>query len=106
MKNNEEATRAALLHDFYINEDLTGNGAQRLGRHPQVALENSLKHYDLNDARSAADYEYDQSLKRLRILLAADDYIFNKYSNQELDKMIKIYPNRQETIYYQNLREQ
>ena len=64
------------------------------------------KHYDLNDARSAADYEYDQSLKRLRILLAADDYIFNKYSNQELDKMIKIYPNRQETIYYQNLREQ
>jgi predicted nucleic acid-binding Zn-ribbon protein len=64
------------------------------------------KHYDLNDARSAADYEYDQSLKRLRILLAADDYIFNKYSNQELDKMIKIYPNRQETIYYQNLRKQ
>ena len=48
MKNNEITTRAALLHDFYVNEDLTGNGPQRLGRHPEVALENSLKHYDLN----------------------------------------------------------
>ena len=64
------------------------------------------KHYDLNGARGAADYEYDQSLKRLKILLEADNYVFNKYSNQELDKMIKIYPNRQETIYYQNLRKQ
>ena len=64
------------------------------------------KHYNLNGARGAADYEYDQSLKRLKILLEADNYVFNKYSNQELDKMINIYPNRQETIYYQNLRKQ
>ena len=58
------------------------------------------------DARHLADLEYNESLKRLKILLEADDYVFNKYSNQELDKMIKIYPNRQETIYYQNLRKQ
>lgn len=64
------------------------------------------KFYDLNDARSAADYEYDQSLQRLKVLLEADDYVFNKYSNRELDKMIKIYPNNQTTIYYQNLRKQ
>jgi uncharacterized Zn finger protein (UPF0148 family) len=64
------------------------------------------KFYDLNDARSAADYEYDQSLQRLKVLLEADDYVFNKYSNRELDKMIKIYPNSQTTIYYQNLRKQ
>ena len=44
MKNNVNTTRAALLHDFYVNDDLTGNGAQRLGRHPEVALENSLKY--------------------------------------------------------------
>ena len=49
MKNNEITTRAALLHDFYVNDDLTGNGAQRLGRHPEVALENSLKYYELDN---------------------------------------------------------
>lgn len=49
MKNLEQTTRAALLHDFYINEDLTGNGAQRLGRHPEIALENSLKYYKLDN---------------------------------------------------------
>ena len=49
MKNNEATTRAALLHDFYINDDLTGNGPQRLRRHPEVALENSLKYYELDN---------------------------------------------------------
>lgn len=49
MKNNVNTTRAALLHDFYVNDDLTGNGAQRLGRHPEVALENSLKYYELDN---------------------------------------------------------
>lgn len=49
MKKYTETTRAALLHDFYVNEDLTGNGAQRLGRHPAVALDNSLKYYDLDN---------------------------------------------------------
>lgn len=64
------------------------------------------KFYDLNDARVLADEEYELLLKRLKILLEADDYVFNKYSNQALDKMIEIYPNKQTTIYYQNLRKQ
>ena len=49
MKNNVNTTRAALLHDFYVNDDLTGNGPQRLGRHPEVALNNSLKYYELDN---------------------------------------------------------
>ena len=45
-------------------------------------------------ARKKADEEYDNALKRLKILLEADDYVFNEYSNQALDKMIEIYPER------------
>ena len=56
-------------------------------------------------ARKKADEEYDNALKRLKILLEADDYVFNEYSNQALDKMIEIYPERKETIYYKNMRE-
>lgn len=56
-------------------------------------------------ARKKADEEYDNALKRLKILLEADDYVFNEYSNQALDKMIEIYPGREETIYYKNMRE-
>ena len=48
-KKTKEITRASLLHDFYTDDDLTGNGLQRLGRHPKVALQNSLKYYELND---------------------------------------------------------
>lgn len=50
MKNLNETTRAALLHDFYINDDLKGqSSAKKLGTHPEVALHNSLKYYDLNE---------------------------------------------------------
>lgn len=55
-------------------------------------------------ARQAADIEYDKALKRLRILLDADDNEFNQYSNECLDKMIEIYPERKETKYYKNIR--
>lgn len=50
MKNKNNVTRAALLHDFYINNDLiSDNGASKLGEHPNVALENSLKYFKLDD---------------------------------------------------------
>ena len=46
----EDITRAALLHDFYINEDLEDlNETKKLKAHPKIALENSLKYYDLTD---------------------------------------------------------
>lgn len=50
MKKKEETTKAALLHDFYIDEDLKGQKSlKKLGTHPNMALENSLKYYNLND---------------------------------------------------------
>lgn len=49
MKNLEQTTRAALLHDFYVNDELTGSGPKRLGTHPETALENSLKYYELDN---------------------------------------------------------
>lgn len=51
MKNKEDTTRAALLHDFYVDEDLTGNSVSRLGTHPNAALENSLKYYKLTNVQ-------------------------------------------------------
>ena len=59
---------------------------------------------ELAKARQIADVEYNKALNRLKILLDADDNGFNQYSNECLDKMIEIYPNRQETIYYKKLR--
>ncbi len=50
------------------------------------------------------DEEYNKYLKRLKVLLIADDNEFNQYSNECLDNMIRIYPNKKETIYYKNLR--
>ena len=45
MKYKTDITRAALLHDFYVNDDLASeNGAAKLGEHPSVALKNSKKH--------------------------------------------------------------
>ena len=50
MKNKEEVTRAALLHDFYINDDLVSEtGASKLGEHPDVALINSIEYFELNN---------------------------------------------------------
>lgn len=50
MKNKEEVTRAALLHDFYIDNDLkTETGHERLGEHPSVALKNSNKYFKLDN---------------------------------------------------------
>ena len=48
MKNMEKTTRAALLHDFYIDEELDGNAFKKLKSHPKMALENSMKYYDLD----------------------------------------------------------
>ena len=42
-----DATRAALLHDFFF--DLDSNKLSKLRRHPQVACNNALKYFELND---------------------------------------------------------
>ena len=52
IKSINETTRAALLHDFFVDADLADeNGVQRLKDHPSKALENSLKYYDLNNVQ-------------------------------------------------------
>lgn len=48
--NTEEVTKAALLHDFYINEDLQAKGGSKaLVEHPFVALNNSKKYFEITD---------------------------------------------------------
>ena len=50
--NYVETTRAALLHDFYSNEELKGNGGlKKLRVHPNVALNNSLKYFELDNVQ-------------------------------------------------------
>lgn len=49
-ENISEVTRAALLHDFYIDKDLKSKRKyQKLGEHPNIALENSSKYFELNE---------------------------------------------------------
>lgn len=48
--NYKEATRAALLHDFYFNYQLEENGdVKNLVEHPNMALLNASKYYELSD---------------------------------------------------------
>lgn len=44
----KRATRAALLHDFFIDEVKDMNGVSRLRRHPNYALENAKKYFELS----------------------------------------------------------
>lgn len=51
--NVNEVTRAALLHDFYVDTDLKSpKNYQKLGEHPNVALENSEKYFELDDMQA------------------------------------------------------
>ena len=45
----KEATTAALLHDFFIDEVKDDNIVKRLRKHPGCAVKNALSHFDLSD---------------------------------------------------------
>ena len=45
--NYEAATRAALMHDFYTNDDINVNSVKALSHHPSKALENASKFYNI-----------------------------------------------------------
>lgn len=62
------------------------------------------KQKELEEARHTAESEYNNALRRLQILLDADDNEFNQYSNECLDKMIAIHPEAKTTQYFQNMR--
>lgn len=50
--NNEnyiDTTRAALLHDFFFDDDLSSSQNDRLNNHPLIALENAKKYFDINE---------------------------------------------------------
>lgn len=49
MKNYKEATRAALLHDFYCNTDMGEfNRKETLHQHPNIAVKNAKMYYELS----------------------------------------------------------
>jgi len=49
MQNLESITRASLLHDFYLDKELTNYTAwEKLSVHPTKALQNAKKYYKLN----------------------------------------------------------
>ncbi len=47
--NYKETARAALLHDFFLDETSNDSKIGKLRNHPYYALENSLKYYNLTD---------------------------------------------------------
>ena len=46
--NYKETTRAALVHDFFLDETKDDNKLQALQEHPIYALENAKKFFNLN----------------------------------------------------------
>ena len=47
--NYIDTTRAALLHDFFIDEVEDRNSIERLREHPLYALENAKKYFSINE---------------------------------------------------------
>lgn len=47
--NYQETTRAALLHDFFIDETENDSSIRALQKHPLYALDNAKKYYSLTD---------------------------------------------------------
>lgn len=45
----KETTRAALLHDFFLEETKDDSALKALQKHPYYALENAKKYYNLTD---------------------------------------------------------
>lgn len=45
----KETAEAALLHDFFVDEVDDENGLFKLRRHPEHAVNNASKHFDLTD---------------------------------------------------------
>ena len=50
LKDYKETTRAALLHDFYTNKEMSKlDSYEKLLTHPNLALKNAKKYYKIND---------------------------------------------------------
>ncbi|MBQ2639415.1 MAG: HD domain-containing protein [Bacilli bacterium] len=47
--NYKETTEAALLHDFFVDEVEEENSLMKLRRHPNHAVNNASKYFDLTD---------------------------------------------------------
>lgn len=47
--NYKETARAALLHDFFLDETKNDSSIKALVKHPNYALENAKKYYQLTD---------------------------------------------------------
>lgn len=47
--NYKETTRAALLHDFFLDETENDNALKALQNHPNYALENAKRYYSLTE---------------------------------------------------------
>lgn len=47
--NYYEATRGAMLHDFFLDETVKDGSYRALTKHPKYALENSIKNFALTD---------------------------------------------------------
>lgn len=47
--NYKSATKAAILHDFFLDEVKDENAIKKLTNHPQVAVNNAKKYFDINE---------------------------------------------------------
>ena len=47
--NYVEVTRAALLHDFFFDSELSSSQSDRLNNHPMISLNNAKKYFELSE---------------------------------------------------------
>lgn len=98
----EQGKELASTYRFDEAKDLYDQ-AYRLTENEDVRREVMEKRKELEEVSQAAESEYNNALRRIQILLDADDNEFNEYSNECLDKMIAIHPSARTTQYFQNM---
>ncbi len=85
-KDYVSATRAALLHDFFIDTDFKyENTFDKSKNHAEVALKNSEEHFKLNEIEKEAILSHMFPLNR-KLPSSAESFILNI-----TDKMVAIY---------------
>ena len=78
-------TRGALMHDFFLNDELEKLDSRRFKIHPEKAYENSLKYFEVNDL------EKDIILSHMYPVTRKSPKYIESYIVSISDKIVSVY---------------
>lgn len=94
------ATRAALLHDFFFDEELGEiKFKERIRKHPDLAVNNSLEYFNLNEKEKDAIYTHmfpvtlqkPKSIEGLVLVLADDNVSIKECGKYKVSQTLTLF---------------